>query len=197
MSQGSIFGPLLFSLYLLPLGLILQKHGISFHFYADDSQNYLPLKRDGAYTVRQLLKCIKEIKEWMSINFLHFNDKKTEVMLFGPSDASVHVDLSSLSQHLKSTATNLGVKLDSDLKFDLQIRLVVKSSFFQLAKIKPFLALHHFEILFHALITTRLDYYNALYVGLSQMSLARLQLVQNAAARLLTGAIESTLLKRF
>lgn len=131
----------------------------------------------------------------MSINFLHFNDKKTEVMLFGPSDASkVHVDLGSLSQHLKSTATNLGVKLDRDLKFDLQISSVVKSSFFQLrqlAKVKPFLSLHHFEILIHAFITTRLDYYNALYVGLSQMSLARLQLVQNAAARLLTCANEN------
>lgn len=96
MSQGSILVPLLLSLYLLPLRLILQKHGISFHFYADDSQMYLLLKQDDAYSVRQLLKCIKEIEAWMSINFLHFNDKKTEVMLFGPSDASkVHVDLGS------------------------------------------------------------------------------------------------------
>ena len=39
----------------------------------------------------------------------------------------------------------------------------------------------------HAFITTRLDYCNALYLGVSQSGLQRLQLVQNAAARLLTG----------
>ena len=36
-------------------------------------------------------------------------------------------------------------------------------------------------------MTSRLDYCNALYVGMDQASIKRLQLVQNAAARLLTG----------
>ena len=86
--------------------------------------------------------------------------------------------------------TNLGVKVDSDLKFDSQIKSVVKSSFFQLrqlAKIKPILQKRHFETVIHAFVTTRLDYCNALYAGVSGSSIARLQLVQNAAARLLTG----------
>lgn len=39
----------------------------------------------------------------------------------------------------------------------------------------------------HAFISTRLDYCNALYVGVSQASLSRLQLIQNVAARLLAG----------
>lgn len=36
-------------------------------------------------------------------------------------------------------------------------------------------------------MTTRLDYCNGLYIGIDQASLSRLQMVQNAAARLLTG----------
>ena len=39
----------------------------------------------------------------------------------------------------------------------------------------------------YAFVTSRLDYCNALYVGMDQASIKRLQLVQNAAARLLTG----------
>ncbi len=38
----------------------------------------------------------------------------------------------------------------------------------------------------HAFITSKLDYCNSLYTGISQTALSRLQLVQNAAARLLT-----------
>lgn len=127
----------------------------------------------------------------MASNFLHFNDKKTEVLLFGPSDAAkIQVDLGFLRNYLTPTATNLGVKLDSGLKLDSQISSVVKSSFYhlrQLAKTKPFVSRQDFEILIHAFITTRIDYCNTLYAGLSQISLTRLQLVQNAAARLLTG----------
>lgn len=112
--------------------------------------------------------------------------------MFAPSDsdAAVPVDLGSLTRAVTPVVTNLGVKMDCLLKLDAQVSAVVKTSFFQLrqlAKVKPFLSRHDFEILIHAFITTRLDYCNALYTGLSKSSLARLQLVQNAAARLLTG----------
>ncbi len=40
----------------------------------------------------------------------------------------------------------------------------------------------------HAFVSSRLDYCNSLYVGISQSTLSRLQIVQNATARLLTGS---------
>ena len=53
-------------------------------------------------------------------------------------------------------------------------------------KVKPFLSQLDLERAIHAFISSRLDYCNALYVGLSLSSISRLQLVQNAVARFLT-----------
>lgn len=190
--QGSILGPMLFSLYILPLGSILRKHGISFHCYADDTQLYLPLKRNDNSSVKLLLDCLADIKAWMAMNFLHFNESKTEIVIFGPSSTHVapNTELGSLIPYVKSSVKNLGVIMDGDFKLEKQINSVVKVSFFQLrllSKVKPFLSFKDFERVIHVFISSRLDYCNAIYAGVSQASLSRLQLVQNAAARLLKG----------
>lgn len=80
---------------------------------------------------------------------------------------------------------------DSSLFFDKQISAVIRGSFFHLrsiAKLKNILSSKDLEVAIHAFVTSRLDYCNSLYCGLPQSSLSRLQIVQNAAARLLTGS---------
>uniref|UniRef100_A0A3B3QY49 Reverse transcriptase domain-containing protein n=1 Tax=Paramormyrops kingsleyae TaxID=1676925 RepID=A0A3B3QY49_9TELE len=188
--QGSILGPILFSLYMLPLGSILKKYNISFHCYADDTQIYMPLIRNDSHSFKRLLDCLEDIKAWMAFNFLNFNENKTEVLVFRPSAAcDAYVDLGPLEPYVKDTAKNLGIILDSNFKMEKQINTVVKSCFFQLrllSKVKPFLSFKNFERVIHAFVSSRLDYCNALYAGISCSSISRLQLVQNAAAHLLT-----------
>ncbi|KAI2648195.1 putative RNA-directed DNA polymerase from transposon BS [Labeo rohita] len=128
----------------------------------------------------------------MSLNFLKLNESKTEIIVFGSSDVpnTHHGNSSVLFSSVKSCVKNLGVLFDSALKFDRQINLVVKSCFYQLralAKVKTFLSFKHFETAIHAFISFRLDYCNSLYLGINSSSISRLQMVQNAAARLLTG----------
>ncbi len=72
---------------------------------------------------------------------------------------------------------------------DKQVNSVVQSCFFhlrQIAKVKPFLIFSDTQKIIHALIFSRLDYCNSLYCDINKSILDRLQLVQNAAARLLT-----------
>ncbi len=76
--------------------------------------------------------------------------------------------------------------INTDIQHD--ISSVIGSSFYQLrllSKIKNFLTPKTLEMAVLAFITSRLDYCNSLYCGISKCQIARLQLVQNAAARLL------------
>ncbi len=88
------------------------------------------------------------------------------------------------------------VYFDHLLQFDKHVDAVVKSSFFHLrsvAKVKHFLSSKDLEIVINALIHSQLDYCNSLYIGLPKSTLSRLQMIQNAAARFLTGTVLDSL----
>ncbi len=134
------------------------------------------------------MACLEEFKLWLSSNFLNLNNNKTEIIIFGHRENCV-LDV-DCGPYETLCARNLGVLFDRNLKFDKQIRAVVKSCFFhlhQLSKVKPFLSQSNLQTVIRAFVITGLDDCNSLYYGVSQYSLSRLQLVQNAAARLLSG----------
>lgn len=193
--QGSVLGPILFTLYMLPLGAIIRKHGIGFHCYADDTQLYLSIRPDQTDQVGKLTACIKDIKTWMTLNYLLLNPEKTEIIVVGPKGPrdslsdQLHL-LDSLSVAPSSTVRNLGVLFDQDLSFSAHVNLACKSAYFHLrniAKIRKFLPKSDAEKLIHAFVTSRLDYCNSLFAACPKKYIRNFQLVQNAAARLLTG----------
>ncbi len=55
-----------------------------------------------------------------------------------------------------------------------------------MCKLRPMLSMSNAEMLIHAFLTSRLDYCNALLGGCSARLINKLQMVQNAAARVLT-----------
>ena len=85
--QGSVLGPIAFTLYTTPLGDICRAHDILFHLYADDQQVYLSFKPANknaqSQCMTKLQNCIEDIRTWMSFNFLKLNDDKTEYIMFG------------------------------------------------------------------------------------------------------------------
>ncbi len=135
----------------------------------------------------------QNIKDWMTSNFLLLNSDKTEILLIGPKDSTQNL----LDYNLQldgcnvtsSTVKNLGVILDSNLSFENHISNVTKTAFFHLrniSKLRNMLSVSDAEKLVHAFMTSRLDYCNALLGGCPASSINKLQIVQNAAARVLT-----------
>ncbi|XP_061909373.1 kelch-like protein 12 isoform X2 [Entelurus aequoreus] len=141
--QGSVLGPTLFTLYLLPLGRIISRHGISFHCYADDTQLYLQTMQTSPSfptPLSILTTCLEEIKAWMSINFLQLNSSKTVVMKIGtPHQINTcpitSITFSGQDLPLSPVVTNLGVKMDPHLNFEAHINYLRKTSFFHLRNI--------------------------------------------------------------
>ena len=80
--QGSVLGPVLFTLYVQPIVAIFKKHGLNYHIYADDKQIYIFGEiNELPKLINTASICIKESKKWMIGNKLSGNDDKTEIMI--------------------------------------------------------------------------------------------------------------------
>ena len=189
-----MLGPILYSMYTAPIADVTKRHGMRFHFYADDTQIYMSFNPADALQSKSLIEeCIQDVQLWMVANKLKLNGDKTELLVLTarqhpqpPLDSiTIGADVIKASK----SAKNIGVWLDSVLSMDVQINNICKTAFFHLrniAKIRKFLTHRQCEILIHAFISSKLDYCNVLLSGLQQSQINRLQHVQNAAARLLT-----------
>ena len=91
--QGSVLGPVLFTLCTAPIGRIVRQHGLEPMFYADDSQLYFTFRPavpgDEVAMVDRITASLSDIRRWMLANMLQLNDNKTECLIICSPDFGV------------------------------------------------------------------------------------------------------------
>ena len=191
--QGTVLGPLLFNAYIAPLTTLLQKHNIHHHLYADDTQLYITFPpTDHTQALARMEACVQDAKAWLCDNGLMMNDNKSQAIVIRSSSLRTPTSLTrvNICGQLVDTSPvirDLGFTIDNNLTMTSQVASVCRSAYYYLsriAKIRDSISPTVCKSLIYGLVTSRIDYGNAILFGISDRHLHRLEMVQRSAARI-------------
>jgi hypothetical protein len=197
--QGSLLGPILFIMYTKDINEIANKHKLSIHMYADDTQLYIGFQAidptNVAITERTIHACLEEIKLWMNQNFLKINAGKTKFIIIGsPYQVRNHQgnaitlinDEDGKELEKLHTVLSLGVTIDSTLSMKNFVNTKCSEAYFKLkniSRLRYYLDTSMRIMLVRNLILSKLDYCNAILANIPKYMINKLQRVLNASVR--------------
>ena len=162
--QGSVLGPLLFSIYCAGLSEVFSKHGIRYHVYAEDTQLYVDFPHnDAASAADRISRCAIDVKVWLASRYLLLHETKTEAVLFSvpnnrvPQPPSLLIDICGCNVSTSANICDLGVQLDSTMSMAAHVSRTCRTAYAQLrgiARIRSSLPLRACKTLVHVLSTS-------------------------------------------
>ena len=131
----------------------------------------------------------------MNQNRLKMNSKKTEFILFGspkllPYCTTYNINLCGDQVSKSEKIKLLGIWLDGNLNLKHHINMKCRTAILNIQKLKHIINVltpDAARLIAHGMVTLHLNYANALYYGLPESSIRKLQRVQNIAAKVILG----------
>lgn len=194
--QGSILGPLLFIIYTADI--LTSINGCKVQAYADDTQLYFDFDFNEYIQATEIInRDLEVIKKVSSDHNLLLNSAKSRVLIFSNKnhanflDQNLNIQLDGLMLQKVKCYRNLGLLIDSELRFREHIKQLHRRSF---TTLKLIFANRHIlntrlrKQLCESLVLSHYNYCDHIYgFSIDVLDKYRVQKVQNACCRLIFG----------
>jgi hypothetical protein len=190
--QGSVLGPLLYSLYTFDIGTCFINS--NYHMYADDLQIYLHGKPEEINKmVRLINEDILRLINYTEKHGLTLNSLKTQAMIIrSPSQCNLDpntidkVSVNNIEVPYSTKIKNLGITMDEYFSWTHQVSAICQKIYLSLNRLYKFRSLtpHNTRVkLVNTLVLPIIDYCIIVFCNMSEEDLNRLQVAQNNAIR--------------
>ena len=189
--QGSVLGPLFFLIYVNDIVNRIGKEHIQ--LYADDTVIFIEGKEE--CEIQDKLQFLLNIfSHWCKENKLSINADKTKFVCFGTKQRikkcrNIKVALLNTFIQQVPSYKYLGVSLDSNLTFNLQIQMTYKKvshKLYVLSKIRQFLNTKSAILIYKSMILPYFDYGDIIYMFSSKNELDKLERLQERCINICT-----------
>ena len=186
--QGSVFGPLLFLIYINDIGEKLLSLS---RLFADDTS--LGYSSQNVVEIENVINHdLCELNTWSTKWLMSFNPDKTEIMLFSNTDVRYNLNFTFNGNNIPITTSHkhLGVTLSSDAKWNNHIENIILSVSRHLGilrKLKYRLSRQNLEKLYLLYIRPIFEYAYEIWDNCGVCYSTKLEKLQLDAARIVTG----------
>ena len=191
--QGSILGPLLFTVLVADFGKCL--NSVDFHQYADDVQCYIGSKLNNIpQTVHKINVDMDNMSKYSTANGLRLNYDKCKFMVIGTRQKladfnKLDIPPITIDNHVikrESNLKNLGVIFDEHMCWVKHVNKSICRAYGALRSLyrfKHFLSEESKKSLCDSLVLSHFDYCDTILLNISNILSSKIQKVQNACVR--------------
>ena len=195
--QGSILGPLLFTILLLDLKDSIRYCNV--HLYADDTQIFISGKIEDIFAlIAKINTDLNGILEFSDANNLTLNVKKCKYIIFGSASKLKilngmnlpPISINNKTLKRETEVDNLGVRFDDRMTWEKHINKAVSKSFGKLKcayRAKNFLNKKSKATIVEYYVLSHFNYCSILMQNLTQKLKDKIQKLQNSCTRFIFG----------